>query len=476
MGKKHISLLIITAIVLALTVVKAVLFFTAKPKVTVDYVAEYNKISHPEDYDPNNNAASYYQKAFDAFVEMPDGLRSTYINWPTDFNSAEQILLEEWLASNSQAFEYFQLAADKPYYWLERQAKGDEGMYGMVLPELTSLRRLTDTCMWNAKLAALKGRSQLAFENIIVCYVAGRQKTRTPSLVMEQLVGLGNKQIAICNALVILDRIEVDNGDLKLFQDSLQAQFENDTYAPDFTVEKLFLYDALQRSFVDNGRGTGRLAFRMAEGFITLCSGWHNYKVYLSCFIGPTRNQMVEKIEQLFASFEPLKTRSPWQLHKQDYFKKVDAILRENFFMEMFVTSHHGIFKLHHRVKVRTEALITTIAILRHKTDTGKLPESLGKLVSNGYLKSVPMDPYSDGPLVYKLIEDNFMLYSVGEDFKDDGGITSDNYMQTSQWYSSCPNEFFKDIVFWPVKRLEDPRKDFDKRKAERERRNFRRR
>ncbi len=469
---------VITAVGLlfSLLIFKITLFFTAKPKVTADYVAEYNKMSRPEDYDPNNNAAPYYQKAFDAFVKMPSELRNPYINWPTDFNSSEQALLEEWLTTNSQAFEYLQLAADKPYYWLERKTKKDKSTFSMVFPELTSLRKLTDAYMWNAKLAALKDRSQTAFENVIDCCRAGRQKTRTPSSVVEQLVGLGNKQIAVCNALIILDRTEVDNGNLKLFQDALQAELDNDAYVPDFTAEKLFLYDAVQRTFIDNGRGTGRLAFRMAEGFIAMCCEWYNFKVYLSCFIGPTRNEIVEQIEQLFASFELLKTQNPWQLHKQDYFEKIDAMLRENFFMEMLVTSHRGLFKLHHKVKVQTEALITTIAILRCKNNTGRFPESLDKLVSSGYLQSVPMDPYSDRPLVYKLTEDNFMLYSVGEDFKDDGGITGNTYLSTSQWSSSCPDEYVEDIVFWPVKRLEDPRKNFDKMKAERERLNLRRR
>ena len=52
-------------LLLALLILKIVLFLTAKPKVTVDYVAEYNKIARPQNYDPNDNAAPYYQKAFD---------------------------------------------------------------------------------------------------------------------------------------------------------------------------------------------------------------------------------------------------------------------------------------------------------------------------------------------------------------------------------------------------------------------------
>jgi len=97
-------LLVISVALLAILAVKTTLFLTAKPKITVDYVAEYNRTARPQDYDPNDNAAPYYQKAFDAFVDMPDELRKPHINWPTDFNDAEQALLEKWLISNTLAF------------------------------------------------------------------------------------------------------------------------------------------------------------------------------------------------------------------------------------------------------------------------------------------------------------------------------------------------------------------------------------
>ena len=57
MGKKLRSLLIVSVIVLTVLIVKAILFFTATPEVTINYVTELNRISRPADYDPNDNAA-----------------------------------------------------------------------------------------------------------------------------------------------------------------------------------------------------------------------------------------------------------------------------------------------------------------------------------------------------------------------------------------------------------------------------------
>jgi hypothetical protein len=65
------AMLITAGILTALIIFRAVLFFTAKPKITVDYVAEYNRLSLPDNYNPEDNAAELYQKAFDAFIEKP---------------------------------------------------------------------------------------------------------------------------------------------------------------------------------------------------------------------------------------------------------------------------------------------------------------------------------------------------------------------------------------------------------------------
>ena len=67
-------------------------------------------------------------------------------------------------------------------------------------------------------------------------------------------------------------------------------------------------------------------------------------------------------------------------------------------------------------------------------------------MVEAGYLKKLPMDPYSDRPFVYRKTESGFFLYSFGENLKDDDGEmglgsrgTPKLYMDNGDW------------VFWPV-------------------------
>jgi hypothetical protein len=99
------------------------------------------------------------------------------------------------------------------------------------------------------------------------------------------------------------------------------------------------------------------------------------------------------------------------------------------------------------RHKAQVEAVITTLAVIRFKQSTSNYPESLDDLVMGGYLKHLPMDPWSDKPLVYKKTDGNFILYSVGFNFKDDGGqVHRDKGRKPQLW-----DVEFGDAVFWPV-------------------------
>lgn len=472
-GKKWVLAAI--GLLLALLILKIVLLLTAKPKITVDYVAEYNRTSRPQNYDPNDNAAPYYQKAFDAFVDMPDELRKPYINWPADFNDIEQALLEKWLISNTLAFEYFREALNKPYYWIERKSEKDNSVGAMTIADSARLRELTETLIWDAKLKTIKGQFQPAFENIIGCYRAGSHKCRPNLLLIEQHAGLRIKQDVVHGVLVILDRTKVEIEALKFFQNALQAELDNDAYVPSIQTEKYFLYDTLQRTFIDNGKGTGRLAFNVNLEYITLGGVWPNLKQKLYyCLKGPTRNEIVEQIERVIAISDPVMNKTPWQIKNKesDYLKEIQKIKESNHLSEHLCASMESIFYSYHKTRARTEALVAVLVILRYKADTGQFPESLDKLVSAGYLPALPNDPYSDGPLVYKFTEDNFKLYSIGKDFSDDGGIIGVvNKARQEPGFrgtSIVPHVHSPDIVYWPVKDLMKLRYEFTFEEAER--------
>ncbi|MFH1732523.1 MAG: type II secretion system protein GspG [Planctomycetota bacterium] len=68
------------------------------------------------------------------------------------------------------------------------------------------------------------------------------------------------------------------------------------------------------------------------------------------------------------------------------------------------------------------EMLRIAVAIKMFQQDVGEYPESLRLLTANKFLKELPVDPFSGEPFVYKVKGGEFVLYSIGANFKDDGG------------------------------------------------------
>jgi hypothetical protein len=57
--------------------------------------------------------------------------------------------------------------------------------------------------------------------------------------------------------------------------------------------------------------------------------------------------------------------------------------------------------------------------------------------------------PYSDKVLVYRRTEGGFMLYSVGLNLTDEGGVAGTKDGKYTRWTDNG------DVIFWPVRREE---------------------
>jgi hypothetical protein len=84
----------------------------------------------------------------------------------------------------------------------------------------------------------------------------------------------------------------------------------------------------------------------------------------------------------------------------------------------------------------RTLALLrllrADLAIRGYRRDVGNFPPSLESLVP-GWLEEVPVDPFSGHPLIYRADAEGYLVYSVGQDEIDDGGIFDEWVGTTAQ-------------------------------------------
>ncbi len=331
----------------------------------------------------------------------------------------------------------------------------------MLIPELSPLKHLNRALLWNAKLSASKGRMPVAIENIFTSYKVGKHKCRSNLLLMDQHNGLEIKKEAVSSFFVILNNTNLDSNTLKSLHDRFRLKLDGDPYIPSIQSEILYLRDKLQQYFIDNGKGTGRVAFNKGLEYLT----WTKriLKLYY-CFFGPTRKQTIEQFEKVCTISNQIMLQTPWQIKngKYKYFEEIKNIKDDNIFLSCLDYQPESIFRLYHETKAQTEALLAVLAILRFKADKNRLPAALVELTDTGYLNYFPMDPYSNRPLVYKLAGDNFKLYSLGRNFSDDDGSNEPTTKQVSGFRGtySYPCGYPLDIVYWPVKELKDPRKE----------------
>lgn len=69
----------------------------------------------------------------------------------------------------------------------------------------------------------------------------------------------------------------------------------------------------------------------------------------------------------------------------------------------------------------------------RYRLQNGALPDSLGQVVPR-YMPAVPLDPYDGQPLRYRKEADKYVVYSISENGRDDGGVEGSDMKQ--EWLS----------------------------------------
>lgn len=93
-----------------------------------------------------------------------------------------------------------------------------------------------------------------------------------------------------------------------------------------------------------------------------------------------------------------------------------------NYWRSEFLPSIEAAQEAHDRTRVRQSLLVSAAAIVEFQTRTGTLPEKLEELVPN-YLEELPEDLFVEAPFRYLRDGQQFVLYSVGKNQRDDRGV-----------------------------------------------------
>jgi len=456
-----------------LLVIYCVYLSLGLPTIKIDYVKKLTEIAHPK-ADESQNAAILYEQATASYKEPPV-IQVDNQAGPNDLESMTKNLLEiikeksvheltqaelaglnEWVENNSQSVVFYIQGSKKPYYWRHRESTASN-LLEMEMPELGQMRRLSILVSWRAKLKAERGDIDGAFEDLFAIYRAGMH-FEGPRTIIEQLVGIAIRAVAVSNAIQIVHSTQLDEQTLRHVQNEFQLLADKDDFRISYKAERFYLMDFIQRSYTDDGKGSGRMS---PAGVMPFVNNDEYVDSFAACIpalgaslISPNRKNMEELTRDFYDFFDGQAELTPWQsrntpINEKYQIENWSKIKKFRYWpISYLMPALAKVNQLSYRIRTDSEALITITALQRYERQYGFYPENLDELVKAKLLKAVPIDPFSNKPLRYKKTDDSFILYSVGLDFKDNGGVLG-TYTNGKKWMWADEG----DAVFWPVQK-----------------------
>jgi hypothetical protein len=433
-------------------------FLTGRPVVTVDYVAELNRLVKPV-ADESLNAAPFFDEAAISSPNMPDKEALFWSKSYADTNDAERQIIEAWLNDSLHGFALVSEGVRKTYHWQQYRTAGAgedaNSVMNILLPHLAKYREIARGLCWRAQMKAAKGQYEPAFEDLVTCYKFGRLIKGGEKTLIEQLVGIAIQALATKTMRQMLDNYEIGADDLTALHDQLQSAKSGEDFAMHLLFEKLCVYDEIQRCFTEDRLGGGHpyLPRLMSLGEV------HDIGLSKAAVVmvqnprllfHPNKRETREMIGQFYDSYGQVSAMTPSQLRAKGiaFGEKLKEFQKDNIFLRILLPPLGKVHQLIYRMKADVEATFVVLAAKRCKIDKGTYPQNLNELIDAGYLTSLPIDPYSDKPLLYRRTAEGFTLYSVSQNFTDDGGqVYRDKEGKPMLWADEG------DAVFWPVQK-----------------------
>lgn len=344
----------------------------------------------------------------------------------------------------------------------------DPALIAMPLRHLSWCRHIGSNLMLDARVSLIENDIPRYFQNVIATLHLYYQLESEPSL-MSSTVRLTSAAIVTQELRRLLtdtpttlsesQLIEISHALAKLSTSSLQA---------DLATESVFIEDWLQRSFTDDGHGDGRF---VSQGFPLLpvlaagnyFSEPHQPPSFLKKVMYPIIPTLIAGRKEFHDAYKslvsaalidatiprwqrpPLTTHSMFdlQVSRAIFIAQIDRQYR---FDESFRRGIHN----YENFAMDRDATLTAIALELFRRQTGHFPQNLSELVP-ALLPSLPIDIWDSKPLKYKLVDNMPLLYTIGSDLSDNGGLRStDHLILDGTAGCASPQSMNKDWVFLP--------------------------
>jgi hypothetical protein len=389
-----------------------------------------------------------------------------YNNLPNTIQIAlsdlEYEYLSPWIKKNEAAWQQFKAGSSKSYCYKEYECDPNnekKALWEITLPNLRGIRDLARLGIWYCRINLKEGKMHQALEDCVAVARAGSH-WQGKGMIVEQLVGTAISALAHNQIINILATTDISTTDLKQIQRQLSEVYSEGYPLMNIEGERLAFLDIVQNVFTDGGLGGGHLIPQKWGWWMDNENDFEMWKDFgllmplstAASIIHARRDETVSKANEFYNRCAENAKITPYEKHigKVGSTEKILFSLSEYryFLLRFFMPALDRVSEIVYRGKTSHEATVTILALKRYRQEKNEYPANLNELVTAGYLKELPMDPFSDKPLMYKKTDDDFTLYSLSYNFTDDSGEPGkDREGRVRKWGDNG------DAVFWPVQK-----------------------
>ena len=262
------------------------------------------------------------------------------------------------------------------------------------------------------------------------------------------------------------------------------AQLQNSIGSMSFTEmtrfegEKAYQLDLVQRAFSDNGNGDGRITPLGVKVFTTGLMTVHNQMLQetgdeendrvlqfaekaaapAALFFVASRKETEDKMIEYTDLYAQVLHQPFWEREEPDLEEFLQGNKIKHAFMGTIIPAFDSVIAASDRMNARQQGVLTGLAAQRYFLANGKWPTDVIDLVPD-YLSKPSIDMINGQNLNLTIDEHGPIIYSVGLDRVDDGGIQSTrkngSLLPASSNHTNT-NELTGDWILWPQSRFDE--------------------
>lgn len=459
------------ALLAAVYVVLAARYYTGRPTIRRNYLAELNApaLATPVD----QRAWPLYEQALRTITPPPEALSLQPGLVRIDWSEAAWTEVETWVSANAEPLALVRRAAGMPHLGHvmnrrasadflramqarpqrgtpagpaptaspapEQQEPADEALLGVSLFHLGYVRELGHLLYADCLMGTRAGDAGRVGADIDALLNMASHLRQQPFIVSELMAG----SIDLL-AFEAIEQAVAESPDL-LPREGLQALAHriagmgdpSERMAGVLNTERAFFEDAVQRMYTDDGRGNGRITaagmkwVHAALGSISMSPAESPGAGPLGPIIAGLAVDRREATRFYNLALDRVAAglhMPPWARGGTSPDTELVAALesptgRLRYWpASLLVPALGALIRTADHQRQHADAVLVAIALELYRRDHEAYPDDLALLVPR-QLPVTPMDMFTGRPLRYKLANGRPLVYSVGVDGDDDGGV-----------------------------------------------------